>query len=69
MRALAVDRSFLAVLVTAAGAAAITFGVVSPLLLEKIPMIRNIYHFDDTFSGVLFVLLFVVDLVILAMGR
>lgn len=59
VRALSADRTFLAVLVTAAGAAAITFGVISPLILEKIPMIRNIYHFDDTFSGVLFVLLFV----------
>jgi hypothetical protein len=59
-RILAADRSFVAVAVVAVGAAAIAFGVVSPLFLEKIPMIRNIYHFDDTFSGVLFVLLFVI---------
>jgi hypothetical protein len=59
VRVLVRDRSFLAVLVVAAGAAAITFGVVSPLILAQVPMIRNIYHFDDTFSGVLFILLFV----------
>ncbi len=59
IRILARDRSFLAVLVTAVGAAAIAFGVISPLFLEQVPMIRNIYHFDDTFSGVLFILLFV----------
>jgi len=60
IRPLSKDRTFLAVLAVSAGAAAIAFGVVSPLVLEQIPMIRNIYHFDDTFSGVLFVLLFVV---------
>ncbi len=59
VRKLSADRSFLAVLITSVGSAAIAFGVISPLVLEQIPMIRNIYHFDDTFSGVLFVLLFV----------
>ena len=51
IRPLSRDRTFLAVLAVSVGAAAITFGVVSPLVLEQIPMIRNIYHFDDTFSG------------------
>jgi hypothetical protein len=60
IRALSRDRTFVATLIVSAVAAALTFGVISPLFLEKIPMIRNIYHFDDTFSGVLFVLLFVV---------
>ncbi|MDR3404301.1 MAG: hypothetical protein P4L99_17515 [Chthoniobacter sp.] len=58
-RALAADRSFLAALIGAAGAAAITFGVVSPLFLAQIPLFKNIYHVDDTFSGVLFIFLFV----------
>jgi len=60
VRVLAVDRTFLAVLLSTAGAAAVAFGVVSPLVLAQIPLIRNIYHFDDTFSGALFVLLFIV---------
>lgn len=59
IRALAVERTFLAVAVVAVGAAAIAFGVVSPLVLEQVPLIRNILHFDDTFSGALFILLFV----------
>jgi hypothetical protein len=58
-RFLARDRTFLAALLGAAGMAAIAFGIVSPLLLAEVPFIRNIYHFDDTFSGVLFILLFV----------
>jgi hypothetical protein len=58
-RALAGDRTFLAVVLGAAGAAAITFGVVAPQFLAKVPLLRNIYHFDDTFSGVLFIFLFV----------
>ncbi len=58
-RVLVHDCNFFAALLGAAGAAAITFGVISPLFLAQVPFIRNIYHFDDTFSGVLFVLLFI----------
>jgi hypothetical protein len=59
-RALAADRTFLAVLVGAIVVAAVTFGVISPDILAQVPLMRNIYHFDDTFSGVLFILLFVI---------
>lgn len=59
-RALAKDGVFLAASLTALGALAIAFGIVSPHALAKLPMIRNIYHFDNTFSCVLFILLFVI---------
>ena len=59
-RALAADRTFLAVFLGAIAVAAVTFGVVSPDVLAQVPFLRNIYHFDDTFSGVLFILLFVI---------
>jgi len=58
-RGLARDGTFRAALVMATVAAAVAFGVVPPDFLARVPMIKNIYHFDDTFSGVLFILLFV----------
>jgi hypothetical protein len=60
VRSLVRDASFLATFLAAIGAAAVAFGVVSPDLLAQVPMIKNIYHFDNTFSCVLFILLFVV---------
>jgi hypothetical protein len=58
-RVLVQDGIFRMTLLVAATAAAVAFGVVSPDLLARVPMIRNIYHFDNTFSCVLFILLFV----------
>ena len=58
-RGLSRDATFRATLIMAAAAAAVAFGVVPPDLLARVPMIKNIYHFDNTFSCVLFILLFV----------
>ncbi|HEV7867711.1 MAG TPA: hypothetical protein VGO90_08520 [Chthoniobacteraceae bacterium] len=58
-RSLARDGTFLAALAGSVGAAAIAFGVVSPHVLARVPMLKNIHHFDNTFSCVLFILLFV----------
>lgn len=60
VRVLAKDGTFLAASLVAMAAAAIAFGVVSPHALALVPMIRNIHHFDNTFSCVLFILLFVI---------
>lgn len=60
LRALAQERLFLAALLAAFFLAAIAFGVVSPTLLATVPILRNISHFDNTFSCVLFILLFVI---------
>lgn len=60
VRALTGERMLWAVGVTAVIAAALAFGVVSPDTAATIPLLRNIYHFDNTFSCVLFVLMFVI---------
>jgi hypothetical protein len=59
-RALAAERMLWAVTMPAVAAAALAFGVVSPATAAAIPFIKSIYHFDNTFSCVLIVLLFVV---------
>jgi hypothetical protein len=59
IRTLVRDRFFLAALLPAVPAAAFVFGVVPTWLAAAIPFIKNIYHFEDTFSCVLFVLLFI----------
>jgi hypothetical protein len=59
-RALIRERWFVAVSLLAVAAAAIAFGVVPPDWLGSIPMIKTIYHFDNTFSCVLFILFFVI---------
>ena len=59
-RSLARERMLWAVTVPAVAAAALAFGVVSPATAATIPFLKNIYHFDNTFSCVLFILLFVV---------
>jgi hypothetical protein len=58
-RSLARDTTFRACLIVAIAAIAIAFGAVPPDFLAQVPMIKNIYHFDNTFSCVLFILLFV----------
>ena len=58
-RGLVGDATFRATLIVAVAAAAVAFGVVPPDLLARVPLIKNIYHFDNTFSCVLFILLFV----------
>ncbi len=58
-RGLARDGIFRAALLVAAAAAAMAFGVVPPAFLARVPMIKSILHFDNTFSCVLFILLFV----------
>lgn len=60
LRALTRESFFLAPLLAAFLIAALAFGVVSPALAAQIPMLRNVSHFDNTFSCVLFILLFVI---------
>jgi hypothetical protein len=60
VRALVQEPIFLAMLLPAIVAAALAFGVVPPSVAASIPLIKNIYHFDNTFSCVLFILFFVV---------
>ncbi|MEI9897695.1 MAG: hypothetical protein WDN28_28515 [Chthoniobacter sp.] len=59
-RALAGERMLWAVTLPAVAAGALAFGVVSPATVVTIPFLKNIYHFDNTFSCVLFVLLLVI---------
>jgi len=59
-RALAGERMLWAVTLPAVAAGALAFGVVSPATAATIPFLKNIYHFDNTFSCVLFILLFVI---------
>ena len=49
------NRTFLAIGLSALAACAITFGVVPPALIEKIPFLGNILHIDDVFSTILIV--------------
>ena len=60
LRALLRETLFLAPLLSAFMVATLAFGVVSPTLLGRVPMLRNVAHFDNTFSCVLFILLFVI---------
>jgi hypothetical protein len=60
IRVLGRNAFFLASSLTGAAAAALAFGVVSPAIGVKIPMLRNIIHCDNTFSCVLFIVLFVI---------
>lgn len=50
---------FVAVALSALLAAALVFGLVPAAVIEKIPMVKNIWHIDNTFSCVLVVELFV----------
>ena len=59
VRALVRERWFVAALAVAVAAAAVAYGVVPQAALGALPFIRTIYHFDNTFSCVLFILLFV----------
>ncbi|MEZ0257521.1 MAG: hypothetical protein ACAI37_19725 [Chthoniobacter sp.] len=59
VRSLTGERMLWAVAVTAVIAAALTFGVVSPEYAAALPFLKNISHFDNTFSCVLFILMFV----------
>ena len=60
IRTLIRDRYFVAALLAAVPALAFVFGIVPPWLAASIPFIKNIYHFDDTFSCILFVVLFII---------
>ncbi|MEP6669100.1 MAG: hypothetical protein ABJF10_08110 [Chthoniobacter sp.] len=60
IRTLVRDRYFQGALLAAIPAAALIFGVIPPWIAASIPLIKNIYHFEDTFSCVLFVVLFII---------
>ncbi len=60
VRPLMREQFFLPVILLAIPAVALAFGVVPPSVAAAIPLIKNIYHFDNTFSCVLFILLFVI---------
>jgi hypothetical protein len=59
IRRLVHDRVFLAVGLSALASTALVFGVVPATLIERVPMIKNIWHVDNTFSCVLIIELFV----------
>ncbi|HSI12978.1 MAG TPA: hypothetical protein VK961_13095 [Chthoniobacter sp.] len=59
IRVLIRDRFFVMGLLPAIPAAAFVFGIVPPWLAASLPLIKNIYHFDDTFSCILFLVLFI----------
>ena len=54
------DAFFLASALTGGVAAAFAFGVVPVTIAMRIPLLRNIIHMDNTFSCVLFIVLFVI---------
>ncbi|MEY2494805.1 MAG: hypothetical protein QOJ45_1297 [Verrucomicrobiota bacterium] len=60
-RSLVRNRIFLGVGLAALCSLALVFGVVPPQLIERIPMIKNIWHVDNTFSCGL-----IIELVVLA---
>ena len=60
-RSLVRNRIFVAVGLAALCSLALVFGVVPPQLIERIPMIKNIWHVDNTFSCGL-----IIELVVLA---
>jgi hypothetical protein len=53
------ERVFLATALSALFPAALVFGLVPASLIEKVPMIKNIWHIDNTFSCVLVIELFI----------
>ena len=59
LRRLVRDRVFLVLAISALGAGAMVFGLVPSVLIEKVPMVKNIWHIDNTFSCVLLIELFV----------
>jgi hypothetical protein len=59
LRRLIRDRVFVAIAVGALSAASLVFGVVPSGVIERIPMVKNIWHIDNTFSCVLLIELFV----------
>lgn len=52
------NRIVLGISIVVLLAASLTFGVIPPTLLKSIPFLSTIYHFDNTFSCVLVILLF-----------
>jgi len=52
------DRTVLALAAVAVFAGCFAFGVISPALLKVLPFFDTVYHFDNTFSCVLIVLMF-----------
>jgi hypothetical protein len=59
LRLLIRDRVFVAIAVGALGSTSLVFGLVPSGAIERIPMVRNIWHIDNTFSCVLLIELFV----------
>lgn len=53
------DRVFLAIALSALASAALVFGLIPAAVIERIPMVKSIWHIDNTFSCVLVVELFV----------
>jgi hypothetical protein len=52
------DRIFLAIALSALVCAALVFGLIPAAVIEKIPMVKNIWHIDNTFSCALVIELF-----------
>lgn len=49
------DRTFVAVLIGALPCLALAFGIVSPAVVSKIPVLKNVGHLDNTFSCALII--------------
>jgi hypothetical protein len=58
-RRLCRNRIFVAVAVNAVGALALVFGIVPAALIERVPMLKNVWHIDNIFSCVAVIELFV----------
>ena len=59
LRRLIRDRVFVAIAIGALGSASLVFGLVPSGVIERIPLVKNIWHIDNTFSCVLLIELFV----------
>jgi hypothetical protein len=59
LRRLIRDRVFVAIAVGAISSGSLVFGLVPSRVIESIPMVKNIWHIDNTFSCVLLIELFV----------
>jgi hypothetical protein len=59
LRRLIHDRIFAGVALSALGSLALVFGMVPATVIEKIPLVNNIWHIDNTFSCVALIELFV----------
>lgn len=57
-RRLTANRTFLALVCGSLPPFALTFGIIPPKFIERLPFLGNIIHVDNTFSCVLIVLLF-----------